>query len=59
MKKTILLLSVAALMAAGITSCGTHKTKAEACYVCPMDTNVHSDTPGKCPKCGMDLELKK
>ena len=30
-----------------------HKT-----YVCPMD-GYTSDKPGKCPKCGMDLELKK
>lgn len=25
-------------------------------YTCPMDTDVHSDKPGKCPKCGMELE---
>lgn len=24
-------------------------------YTCEMDTDVHSDKPGKCPKCGMDL----
>ncbi len=27
-----------------------------AMYTCPMDTDVHSDKPGKCPKCGMELE---
>ena len=27
-------------------------------YACPMDTDVTSDQPGKCPKCGMDLEIK-
>jgi hypothetical protein len=24
-------------------------------YTCPMHPDVHSPTPGKCPKCGMDL----
>ncbi|MBS1723430.1 MAG: efflux RND transporter periplasmic adaptor subunit [Armatimonadetes bacterium] len=24
-------------------------------YTCSMHPEVHSDTPGKCPKCGMDL----
>lgn len=28
-------------------------------YVCPMHSEVKSDQPGKCPKCGMNLELKK
>lgn len=26
-------------------------------YVCPMDPDVTSKAPGKCPKCGMDLVL--
>ena len=26
-------------------------------YTCPMHPEVISDTPGECPKCGMDLEL--
>ena len=25
-------------------------------YTCPMDPEVHQDTPGACPKCGMALE---
>jgi hypothetical protein len=25
-------------------------------YQCPMDLEEISDKPGKCPKCGMDLE---
>jgi len=25
-------------------------------YVCPMDPDVRSKTPGKCPRCGMTLE---
>ncbi len=27
-------------------------------WTCPMDPEVVSDKPGKCPKCGMDLEPK-
>jgi hypothetical protein len=27
-------------------------------YTCPMDPDVVSDKPGKCPKCGMDLVEK-
>jgi len=30
----------------------------KAMYVCPMHPEETSDKPGKCPKCGMDLELK-
>lgn len=26
-------------------------------YVCPMDPDVRSDKPGKCPRCGMELKL--
>ncbi len=28
-------------------------------YVCPMHADVTSDKAGKCPKCGMDLVVKK
>jgi len=28
-------------------------------YTCPKHPEVISDKPGTCPKCGMDLELKK
>jgi len=27
----------------------------EVVYTCPMDKDVRAQTPGKCPKCGMDL----
>lgn len=28
-------------------------------YTCPMHPEVISEKPGKCPKCGMDLEIKE
>jgi hypothetical protein len=28
-------------------------------YTCPMHPEVISDKPGKCPKCGMTLVIKK
>lgn len=28
-------------------------------YTCPMHPEVSSDKLGKCPKCGMDLVIKK
>jgi hypothetical protein len=24
-------------------------------YICPMHRDIRQSTPGKCPKCGMDL----
>jgi Heavy metal binding domain len=27
-------------------------------WVCPMDPDVHSDEPGRCPRCGMKLVLR-
>jgi hypothetical protein len=33
-------------------------TKTADVYICPMDSDVQSDKPGACPKCGMDLEKK-
>lgn len=33
----------------------SHKTTPKVDYTCPMHPEVHSDKPGKCPKCGMDL----
>jgi len=37
----------------------TPKAKATALYHCPMDKDVTSAKPGKCPKCGMDLVKNK
>jgi hypothetical protein len=33
-------------------------TAHKAVYTCPMHPEEVSDKPGKCSKCGMDLELK-
>lgn len=33
--------------------------KAAPVYSCPMHPEVRSDKPGRCPKCGMPLELEK
>jgi Heavy metal binding domain len=32
---------------------------AGAVYTCPMHADVHSSSPGKCPKCGMTLLPQK
>ena len=32
---------------------------ATAMYACPMHKDITSDKPGKCSKCGMELELEK
>lgn len=34
-------------------------TVIQTSYTCPMHPEVTSDKPGKCPKCGMDLNLSK
>lgn len=34
-----------------------HDMMDEKVYVCPMHPEETSDKPGKCPICGMDLEL--
>jgi len=35
------------------------QTVTKKLYTCPMHSEVQSDKPGKCPKCGMNLEKKK
>ena len=40
-------------------STSVSKPATKEIYTCPMDTDVHSDKPGKCPKCGMELEKKQ
>jgi hypothetical protein len=66
LKVTVLVIVIAAGVMYG---CGSKPAaKAEAVpavsqqavvYTCPMHPEVTSDKPGKCPKCGMDLVVKK
>ncbi|WP_312334831.1 efflux RND transporter periplasmic adaptor subunit [Sphingobacterium sp.] len=36
----------------------SHAVESSLTYTCPMHPEVISDKPGKCPKCGMELEQK-
>jgi hypothetical protein len=65
-KTIFVMMAIAGVVA--IASCRKSSQKSEAVkesaptakviYTCPMDTDVVSDHPGKCPKCGMDLVKK-
>lgn len=72
--KTKILLMVFAFMLSGTIvfsqdttkTAGTKKLKADAemqkdsvYYTCSMHADVKMDKTGKCPKCGMDLEMQK
>src|SRR5699024_5159878 len=35
-----------------------HQSESDSLYVCPMHPNITADSPGNCPKCGMDM-IKK
>ena len=62
MKVNILKFTIMAFMAIGmsVTSCNNSKVAdKDSIYQCPMDPEITSDKPGKCSKCGMDLELIK
>ena len=39
-------------------SLATPAKKDAIVYTCPMDTDILSDKPGVCPRCGMDLVEK-
>jgi hypothetical protein len=47
-RRSVLTLAAASMAAAQET---------DTLFVCPMDPGVKSKTPGKCPRCGMILEL--
>lgn len=68
MKKSLFVLGFVLLSLVMFNSCGNSSSKdkkvevkevAMVQYVCPMHPDVVSDSPGKCPKCGMDLVEKK
>lgn len=66
--KTKFMVSAALLAVSSIvSSCGNQESKSEKTtessaevktYTCPMHSEVTSDKPGQCPKCGMDLVEK-
>ncbi len=43
---------------AGLEAMEVQMGNAEAVYTCPMHPEVQQAKPGKCPKCGMNLEKK-
>lgn len=61
-KNLLLMIALAGLLA-GASSCGQHNDKTmdtkeagkKGKYICTMHPAVTSDTPGVCPKCGMQL----
>ncbi|MCI0473118.1 MAG: efflux RND transporter periplasmic adaptor subunit, partial [Ignavibacteria bacterium] len=66
-KRIILITAITALLITGgyviyhvafKKSAGKEDTKKAELYVCPMHPQIHSDHPGICPICGMDLILK-
>ena len=68
MKKVFVMLSIAAIILAvsclrGPTDAQKQSTMQESdtqvYYTCTMHPEVHSDQPGACPICGMDLVKKE
>jgi hypothetical protein len=47
--------SDAATPAAGGTTTAAKATTGDLAYACPMDPDIRSNEPGKCPRCGMAL----
>jgi len=60
--KKIVIIAIVALLGS-LSLCAQEKAgkkdtaQHEMVYTCPMHTDVISKMPGKCPKCGMDLNL--
>jgi Cu(I)/Ag(I) efflux system membrane fusion protein len=68
MKKNLLIIGFVLLSGLMFNSCGNSSSKekqtttkevAKVQYTCPMHSEVVSDKPGNCPKCGMALVEKK
>ena len=62
MKKLLIIIALGGSLA-GASSCGQQNSKGadtktiakKGKYVCTMHPSVTSDTPGVCPKCGMQM----
>ena len=68
MKKIIILIPIIALIITSSCNSRTQDTgnkvpakeaNAGFYYTCTMHPEIHSDKPGKCPKCGMELVKKE
>ncbi len=64
MKKLIPLLIISMITVGAFAQTAKRKipktdTTVKKVYTCPMDPDVVSNKPGKCPKCGMELVEKK
>ncbi|MGI8481451.1 MAG: heavy metal-binding domain-containing protein [Chthoniobacterales bacterium] len=67
MNRIILTGLVGALTFGAMVACDQNKTTATNAatpstaqkYTCTMHPDVVQDAPGKCPKCGMELVVKK
>ncbi len=68
MKKSLTVFGFILLAGLMFSSCGSSSSKekqtttneaAQVEYTCPMHSEVVSDKPGDCPKCGMPLVAKK
>jgi uncharacterized paraquat-inducible protein A len=62
--KKIIVLAVAFLMSFAVINAQEKAGKKDttthiSLYTCPMHSGVATDQPGKCPLCGMDLNLSK
>jgi hypothetical protein len=55
MRIFVLLVMLAATVAAQAPSSMPQQPAAASAYMCPMHPDVMSATPGKCPRCNMDL----
>ena len=60
MKQLFLALTLLALACPVFTGCGKTENTSDAAtqYTCAHHPEVVQNTPGKCPKCNMDLKPK-